>query len=47
LGLYQGTFQERVGCYFKTGGNYITFAPNYTLQCRLIPSGKLGDPVKV
>lgn len=47
LGLYQGKFQERVGCYFKTGGQYITFAPTYTLQCRLIPSGKPGDPVKV
>lgn len=47
LGLYEGKFQERVGCYFKTGGNYITFAPNNTLQCRLIPSGKPGDPVKV
>ncbi len=36
-----------MGCYFKTGGQYITFAPTYTLQCRLIPSGKPGDPVKV
>lgn len=25
----------------------MSFVPTYTLQCRLIPSGKPGDPVKV
>lgn len=47
LGGYSGNFQERVGCYFKTAGQFITFAPTYTIQCRLIPSRKTGDPVKV
>jgi hypothetical protein len=47
LGGYSGSYLERVGCYFKTGGSFITFEPGYQLQCRLIPSRSINDPTKV
>ena len=46
LGGYEGKTYERVGCFFKTGGNFVTFAVD-TIQCRLIPSRNNGDPVVV
>ena len=46
LGGYEGNIYERVGCYFKSGANFVPFAVDI-LQCRLVPSRNEGDPVKV
>ena len=47
LGGYQGTLNERVGCSFLTGANYIIPTTSNVLQCRFIPPEVNGGNVKV
>lgn len=37
LGGYQGVLNERVGCAFLKGAQYVVAEPLKLLECRLIP----------
>ena len=47
LGGYDGRVHEVVGCYFHAGLGFVLPEVGETLKCRLWPSLKDGDPVRV